>query len=186
MEGHEIRPKKVGQIWSNLVQIWVKNIFPSKSQTKWLKCMENYANNFFWIFSWLLLNQRKWNFQQQTKKFTGMIFHAFLPFFFTFWGLKFFDPNLDQVWPNLANFFGPNFMSFHHKLGFAKIDWFLKFGIFVSIGSKVIALGAPRPAKAIVLLTLWPLKSPTGEKVPRPMLNRPQVSVFTNSNPFWI
>ena len=139
-----------------------------------------------WLFGKISVSRILPKSGKKSKKIPGMIFHALVTFCLTFWGWKIFDPKFGQIWPNLAKFFGPNFFSFHVKMGFAKMHWFPKFDMFISIGSKVVSLGAPRPAKAIFFLTLWPLKLSIGQMVPQSILDMPKVLVFTYNHPFWI
>ena len=61
---------------------------------------------------------------------------------------------------------------------------FPKYEIFLSNGSKVIALGALEPPKADFSITLRPLKLQISEKVLRPMKFRSKALVLTYPKPF--
>ena len=69
-------------------------------------------------------------------------------------------------------------------MGFAKMHWFPKYELFMSKGSKVIALGALEPPKADFSITLRPLKLQISEKVLRPMKFRSKPLVLTYPKPF--
>ena len=117
--------------------------------------------------------------QKWSQKFIGMIFHALMLLYLTFWGEIFFGPKFGQVWPNLDQFLGPNFFSFRVKKAFVNMNWIPKCDIFISASSKVIQPCAFRPSKANVSLTLQPLKLPIGQNVPQTILYGFQVLFLT-------
>ena len=112
-----------------------------------------------------------------------MIFHAYGSIYLTLLDEKNW-PKFGQVWPNFDQILGSNFLSFHHKMGFGKMHWFPKYELFMSNGSKVIALGALEPPKADFSITLRPLKLQISEKLLRPMKVRPKALFFAYPHPF--
>ena len=139
---------------------------------------------YWWQFGkiWILLILPKSD--QSTNFLKIMIFHAYGSIYLTLLNEKKIWPKFGQVWPNFDQILGSNFLSFHHKMGFAKMHWFPKYELFMSKGSKVIALGALEPPKADFSITLRPLKLQISEKVLRPMKDRPKALVFAYPHPF--
>ena len=138
-------------------------------------------------FVWLLQNQQNPNFAKlspiKKKNFRHDFSCIWVHLFDTFEWKKIW-PKFGQVWPNFDQILGSNFLSFHHKMGFGKMHWFPKYEIFLSNGSKVIALGALEPPKADFSITLRPLKLQISEKVLRPMKFRSKALVLTYPKPF--
>ena len=133
----------------------------------------------FWLIGKISVWQILPKAEQFSNKITGMIFHALMLLYLTFWGEIFFGPKFGQVWPNLDQFLGPNFFSFRVKKAFVNMNWIPKCDIFISASSKVIQPCAFRPSKANVSLTLQPLKLPIGQNVPQTILYGLQVLFLT-------
>ena len=124
------------------------------------------------------------NCHQSRGKNSGMIFHAFRSIYLPILSEKIFDPNLDQVWPNFDKNFDLKKISFHPKMEFVKMHWFPEYELFISLGAKVIPLGAFEPPKANFTMTLRPLKLQIGENVFKPIKVRPKVLVFAYPHTF--
>ena len=98
--------------------------------------------------------------------------------------------NLAQIWPSLTKFWAQIFCPSTTKWDLAKcIDSMqnakcIEYELFISLGSKVIALGALEPPKADFSITLRPLKLQISEKVLRPMKVRSKALVLTYPKPF--
>ena len=149
--------------------------------------MKSHAWNFF---SWLVTVWQNLDFADFAKVrpinnfFENHDFSCMWVHLFDTFEWKKIWPKFGQVWPNFDQILGSNFLSFHHKMGFGKMHWFPKYEIFLSNGSKVIALGALEPPKADFSITLRPLKLQISEKVLRPMKFRSKALVLTYPKPF--
>ena len=133
----------------------------------------------FWLIGKISVWQILPKAEQFSNKITGMIFHALMLLYLTFWGEFFLGPKFGQVWPNLDQFSGSNFFSFRVKKAFVNMNWIPKCDIFIPASSKVIQPCAFRPSKANVSLTLQPLKLPIGQNVPQTILYGFQVLFLT-------
>ena len=181
VEGQKIWPQNLVQIWSNLAKFG-SIFFIQKCQINGPICMKNHAWNFFldwWQFGkiWILLILPKSD--QSTHFLKIMIFHAYGSIYLTLLNEKKIDPNLAKIDQILTKFWGQIFCPSTTKWDLARC-----IELFMSNGSKVIALGALEPPKADFSITLRPLKLQISEKVLRPMKFRLKALVLTYPKPF--